>query len=141
MRLMRLIYHSVAAEQCGYEEYQAILSSARFHNAEAHVTGMLVFGQGRFLQLLEGDDRTINATYNRIVTDSRHEQVRLIEAVPISRRDFSNWSMKAVILDDRPVSEIKTIILRYGSGPEFEPELLTPESARSLIQDLSQMAD
>ena len=137
MRLLRLIYHSKAAEGCGYEEYDAIRTTANLYNAEANITGMLIFGRGRFLQMLEGGDRAVNALYNRIVTDPRHTEARIIEAVPVPRRAFPKWSMKAVIMDDHPENAVNGIVLRYLPRTDFEPDLLSAEGALALLHDMS----
>ena len=76
-----------------------ILAKARQRNAAADVTGALLFTEGRFVQALEGDRNDVRATYDRIVSDPRHENVEILSSQFSDRRRFKQWSM-AFVGDD-----------------------------------------
>ena len=63
-------------------------------NAAAHLTGALVFVDDQFIQVLEGEPRVIEDTFERICCDLRHTNVRLIDLVSVSERIFPEWGMK-----------------------------------------------
>jgi hypothetical protein len=92
-KLKHLIYTSSARAAFDVLELKAILERARSKNAAASVTGMLLYSEGNFFQVLEGDDATLNELFVAISADPRHKRVTKIIDEPISQRDFSDWSM------------------------------------------------
>ena len=54
---------------------------------------MLLYLDPFFMQVLEGQEATVNKLFNLIKQDSRHHKVSLIYKKPIEERYFSNWTM------------------------------------------------
>ena len=54
---------------------------------------MLLYSNGRILQVLEGESGPLDALYEKIASDPRHDHVRTVMTLSIKERDFSNWSM------------------------------------------------
>jgi Sensors of blue-light using FAD len=54
---------------------------------------MLLYIEGGFFQVLEGDDAAVDDVYARISRDPRHSKVTLIIREPIAARDFDEWTM------------------------------------------------
>ena len=52
-------------------ELPKILSVARAHNSEHGITGILCFAYGRYMQVLEGGAKEVNALYLKIGADKR----------------------------------------------------------------------
>lgn len=73
-----------------------ILAKARQCNAKVDVTGALLFTEGRFVQVLEGDRNDVRATYDRIEADPRHANVEILSSQFSDRRRFKQWSMAFV---------------------------------------------
>lgn len=71
----------------------AILESAVRHNSEDHITGMLLYAEGNFLQVLEGRKEDVHATYARICKDPRHHNVMELTEEEVPERQFGSWSM------------------------------------------------
>jgi hypothetical protein len=67
MQTIRLIYASVAREDLSFAELMQIRSQAKAFNVAHRISGMLCYGNGAFLQLLEGKRKVVNEIYNRIV--------------------------------------------------------------------------
>jgi len=57
------------------------------------VTGMLVYRDGAFLQVLEGESADVQDIYRSIVMDNRNTGHYLIAKESITERNFPNWSM------------------------------------------------
>jgi hypothetical protein len=95
MAFIHLIYVSTANFNFKFDdaELDEILESAVRHNTSQDITGMLLYSGGNFMQVLEGEEAAIDETYNRIVLDSRHSQVFLLERNPIEKRTFEKWKM------------------------------------------------
>ena len=70
-----------------------ILAVSRRNNARCGVTGLLVAGGKRVLQVLERPDQAVLATYARIQNDPRHIAFVLIGSKAIAEPSFGTWSM------------------------------------------------
>ncbi|MEI7611528.1 MAG: BLUF domain-containing protein [Betaproteobacteria bacterium] len=93
MTLIHLIYVSRASIECDDAELDTMLESSVRHNATQHVTGMLLYSGGNFMQVLEGEDTAVDETYGRIAKDHRHKGLIVVVREPIKKRDFESWSM------------------------------------------------
>jgi Sensors of blue-light using FAD len=89
--MRQLLYVSDTAE-LSTAELDAIVTVARRNNQMLGLTGLLIHGDGGFLQLLEGDERAVRDTYGRICADTRHRDPRLLLDRE-SPRGFAGWSM------------------------------------------------
>jgi hypothetical protein len=77
-------------------ELMNILERSRARNAEAGVTGALMFNEQRFVQILEGGRDAVEETFARIQRDARHTAISVIGRRKEPRRRFSAWSMAFV---------------------------------------------
>jgi len=91
--LMHCVYASAAKSHIETAELTELLQAARKHNEGAGITGMLLFTEGSFFQVLEGAPDAVVALYARIELDKRHEQVTKIIAEAIPGRHFAQWTM------------------------------------------------
>lgn len=83
----------ISRSQCLPADVEDVLASARRHNRERGVTGVLLFSGGHFAQLLEGPAQALRVTMAAVEADARHEAVtRLVEG-PIAQRRCGDWSM------------------------------------------------
>ena len=89
----RLIYASRAVARFDTDALAALLEQSRARNAGVDVTGLLLFAQGSFLQLLEGPPAAVDEIYASIERDDRHDAVRLLCRDPITERRFPDWTM------------------------------------------------
>jgi hypothetical protein len=132
MHLSRIIYASSKSKEMSPEDLEQILTTAQDQNRRNGITGMLCFNRKYFLQILEGGRTALNETYNRIVSDPRHDRCILIEYARVDRRQFESWSMGYV--PEAGLTE--HLLMRYGGRPEFNPLELTPTAALSLMTEL-----
>lgn len=96
LSLTRLAYFSrnLIAEPAELRaEINDILATSQRLNAQAGINGALVFNRGAFGQILEGPERAVEETFERIQLDPRHHDVRLLEVRAIKERSFAGWSM------------------------------------------------
>lgn len=94
-QLWQLVYASAATRGFAASDLDAILKAARKHNADVEITGMLLFVDSSFLQVLEGTQVHIEDLFERIKADRRHTRTSLLLREPIEARSFSDWSMGA----------------------------------------------
>jgi hypothetical protein len=132
--LVRLLYASRAVEPIDAQLLEAILERSRAYNRDHGITGVLCaheHGNG-FLQVLEGSRDAINRLYNRIVADSRHTDVVLLDYQEIEQRRFASWRMGKIDLSRVNPSTL----LRYSELPELDPATLSARPALALLEEL-----
>jgi hypothetical protein len=93
MNLIHCIYASHAGVAIGEAEVQQLLARARSNNIANGITGMLLFIEGSFFQVLEGDAAVVDTTFEIISKDARHDRITKIIREPIAQRNFGDWSM------------------------------------------------
>ncbi len=91
--VFQLGYASAAAKPFDAEELVELLSKARRNNAALGVTGMLLYHEGSFVQILEGDRGTVEALYAKIADDPRHVEPLLLFRHQEHPRNFGDWTM------------------------------------------------
>lgn len=88
----QVLYHSHAAGQPSEAELADLLLEARRYNASQGITGLLLYSDGRYVQVLEGGESAVEDLYARIQHDPRHTQV-VTRSRGRSPRRFAEWSM------------------------------------------------
>ncbi len=91
--LVQLIYVSNRNSTCTEPEIQKILNSCKKNNPGLDVTGVLLYNDKKFLQLVEGEYKTILDTFDRIKKDTRHNNCVMLSCSPIKEKSFSSWNM------------------------------------------------
>lgn len=91
--LIHCIYASAATRQFAAAELTTLLQAARQHNDSAGLTGILLYTEGSFFQVLEGAPKVVEALYAKIEVDKRHDQVTKIVSEAIPSRSFAQWTM------------------------------------------------
>jgi hypothetical protein len=88
-----LVYISTAYRLMNQDELLDILVVSRKNNQKNKLTGMLLYGEGTFIQVLEGDESTLEKTYKTIEADGRHKNVIKMAEGVIEKPNFPDWSM------------------------------------------------
>ncbi|TGE24883.1 BLUF domain-containing protein [Hymenobacter aquaticus] len=91
--LYHLVYQSTATAPFSDAELQALLVQSRAWNHGHALTGVLLYGEGSIMQVLEGPQHEVEYIFGRIEQDPRHYDVTKLADGPIARRNFSQWSM------------------------------------------------
>ena len=91
--LTTMVYVSIAAKEFSPAELQELLSVSRRKNAKAGITGMLLYKDGHFMQLLEGPHQAVRDTFEKIEEDARHHSLQVLLNVRLEVRNFERWSM------------------------------------------------
>jgi hypothetical protein len=93
MSLFCLVYTSISNQEMSDDRLKDLLKKLRAKNETSDVTGMLLYLDPFFLQVLEGEEAIVNELFNIIKQDSRHNKVSLIYKKPIEMRSFPDWTM------------------------------------------------
>ncbi|WP_433673713.1 BLUF domain-containing protein [Microbacterium gorillae] len=91
--LITLVYVSTASQPFRETALEQLLAEFRRFNTANEITGMLLFRDGRFIQVLEGERAAVEHLAERIGRDSRHHDMRILLSEPIAERSFPDWSM------------------------------------------------
>jgi hypothetical protein len=70
-----------------------LLLGARSKNSRLGLTGMLLYHQDSFFQVLEGPSTAVGSLYEHICADERHTKIVKLIHEPIEKRSFSEWTM------------------------------------------------
>ena len=91
--LEQIVYMSALAPHVDDSCLRDILAESTARNPARHITGMLLYINGSFLQVLEGESEQLQALYETIDQDPRHASIAKISQHPIEEREFGDWSM------------------------------------------------
>ena len=91
--LLQLVYVSAASVDFSDSDLDRLLEGARSNNSSLDVTGVLLFVDGTFLQVLEGEPRSVRSLYAAILQDTRHTNAMILAERSIDERNFGDWSM------------------------------------------------
>ena len=97
--LFHLGYVSTETQQFSPEALITLLTEAREANGKRSVTGLLLYREGSFYQVLEGAESEVMSTFNGIKGDPRHDSVRVLFKGDTSTREFADWQMGFLNLD------------------------------------------
>ncbi|UPL50347.1 BLUF domain-containing protein [Hymenobacter sublimis] len=88
-----IVYQSSAVGLPTTAELKFLLRQSRANNQRLHITGLLLYSNGSFLQVLEGEAPAVRQIYATIQADYRHTRVHTLADGPITARVFTDWSM------------------------------------------------
>ena len=69
------------------------------NNKNDNITGILCYGNGSFFQCIEGTEQALTNLKNRILMDDRHKDVQILDFSKITKRRFTGWSLRSIILE------------------------------------------
>jgi len=130
--LVRLMYASRSNSPIGETELAVILKQSREHNPAEGLTGLLCYTDGIFMQVLEGGRDAVNARYNQIAGDPRHNHVILLCYEEISERQFTGWAMGQVNLHRLNPA----LVLKYSETGRLDPYTMGGAALSALFREL-----
>ncbi len=108
MSTVQLVYASTATFGDGQIETPTtqrevfnIVRRSRANNPAWGVVGALLFGDGHFLQVLEGEEDAVDRLFDVLEQDERHRGLQVLRRTTIEEPAFARWSMKFPTMDER----------------------------------------
>ena len=125
--MRQLLYASNTSRDLSDDVLEDILAASRKNNVKVGITGLLLYIEGGFMQILEGDTSAVTETFDRISRDRRHWNsiVLLDREAP---RAFGEWSMgfTRVVKDSDPTAIALTEDAIHGRlKPGSSAEIVT----------------
>jgi len=130
--LIHCVYCSASSRSLSATDLMELLVPARQNNARAGLTGMLLYAEGSFFQVLEGPAGAVDALYGRIELDTRHAKLTKIIHEPIRQRVFDDWTMGFSALSREDIEAIPGANDFFGQGRCFVD--LDAGRARKLLE-------
>lgn len=88
-----IVYASSATTLFSKDELLRLLATSRKNNERLGITGMLLYKDGNFMQVLEGEEQTVRTLHNKIKNDPRHRGMLTILQGESNQREYPEWSM------------------------------------------------
>ena len=134
MIIVRLTYYSRnRVDKSGgpvQDPIHDILIESVTNNRRDDITGALIHDEKWFAQALEGPEKMVSATFERILRDPRHSDVRLIKMQPVPVRRFGAWWMACVARSD----DNSDLFRHHCESQCFDPQLMRAERLGDLIE-------
>ncbi len=130
--MISITYVSSAVQQFRDATLLDLVEQCQGNNTRLGVTGVLVYSDGNFMQVIEGPDLVTHALYYRIRRDDRHRDVTTVHMQALEGREFQGWSMAYNILAPRPL-RTSTIPQAFLDRARQRPLPLPQGSASSLV--------
>lgn len=131
MGLYQLIYQSQSLVPFELPELKVLLEHACAYNQAHGITAILLYTpDGRFLQVLEGEQADVRHLYfNRILLDPRHFNSHIFAEGPCLHRSFPAWPMGFRMAQARDLRRLLSYVPPDIPGllvprPHTRPELL-----------------
>ena len=122
-----LAYASTATFDFQDGDLITLLMNSRANNKRLGITGILLYDDRHFVQVLEGEEQAVRERFARIDADPRHDGVTILLEETSSERQFPKWSMGYKALNDPLVQQI----------PGYNSFLVkSPEPASTPVQAL-----
>lgn len=130
--MRQIIYVSSSASIMTPEALETIAAQARVNNPRDQITGMLLYGDQLFFQVLEGPDDQIASMSERIWNDPRHNGIREFKNEPVDARSFPDWSMGCYRVD--------TLCDRDGNWPIVDADSISQHLPDAISFDVTVLA-
>lgn len=126
-----IIYMSTASWSMTDTELEELLRQAQQGNERMGITGALVYGDGQFMQIMEGEQAALEALYSHLGQDPRHKGLFKFADRAIPARRFSDWSMGFQVVSPAAFAQL----LGYVAPAQLAQQLPDLGAADSLFVD------
>ena len=132
--MFHLAYISKASHPMTRHELVNLLAKAKGKNERNGITGLLLHKNGRFVQVLEGEEDVVRPLYDLIRLDHRHTEVTILIEESIAERQFFDWSMGFHDLDSSDILGLYGNSKPLGKSLDIEGFKENPGACLTLLQ-------
>jgi hypothetical protein len=116
-------------------QLNSILLTAVHQNKRNGVTGALLFENGHFVQILEGEEEAVRTTMAHIERDKRHRNIRTLAVTSITARAFDSWWMGCA---ERNQATEHLFAAKSADG-RFDPGAMTADDILRLMTEIERV--
>ncbi|TVR48723.1 MAG: BLUF domain-containing protein [Planctomycetota bacterium] len=142
--LYQLCYRSRQAQEMDWPTLSSIIGVAQDRNLQDDISGLLLWSEPQFLQVLEGPRDSVSNCFMRIARDARHSRIELLCMRAVASRLFPDWRMRAVRHMNLHAADRAHLLRKYGSldGSEDGPVAIPEDEnlALALLLDFMHLA-
>jgi len=130
----RLVYSSAATAEMERSDLTRMLEESRLRNVKRGITGVLLFADGVFLQVLEGARDDVEDLMASLRRDPRHRDIKVILEEEVETGAFPTWRMAylspraevvAAWAGLEGATSIESVLATLRSDPNRVPAVLT----------------
>lgn len=89
----QIVYYSTATQAFSEQDLIDLLNYANNYNKPLGISGCLVYSDGKFIQLLEGERDAVLKLFEKIKQDPRHSNVTVTVEMTVNQKLFPGWGM------------------------------------------------
>jgi hypothetical protein len=82
-------------------DFNNLIVKAKSNNTKNNITGILVYKNNNFLQVLEGHTETVDSVFDKIRMDQRHQNIFKIINTSIDERFFEEYEFGFTVVSDK----------------------------------------
>jgi len=101
-----IAYLSSAVTEFTKPQLRDLLERSRKNNDALNITGLLLYRGGNFMQVIEGDEKSVRSLYDKLSKDPRHKGIFKLFDEPVPDREFPEWSMAFQDLEVEDCSQV-----------------------------------
>ena len=91
--MIHLLYISTATKEMDENDLLELFEQSRINNKKNNITGVLLYKDHTFIQVIEGEKNQVETLYEKIKKDHRNKNLVLLTKEEISQRSFPEWNM------------------------------------------------
>jgi len=88
-----LVYVSTSSKLLTGHDLKQLLVEIRHNHNKNGITGMMLYGNGTFLQALEGEEFQLEKMFENLKSDEIQRGIIKLKSGRGTRRAFTDWSM------------------------------------------------
>lgn len=89
--LKTICYLSTSEFYITEKDIDDIFQNASNYNSQNSITGLLLYNQRNFFQVIEGREKVIDGLFCKIQNDNRHKDIIVVEQSIIEQRFFGHY--------------------------------------------------
>lgn len=99
-----------------HEEAVELLNFCQHRNEELDIKGVLLYSEGNFLQILEGEKEIVQDLFEKIKEDSRHYGIMQLVGRDIKRGSFDGYKVDIISSEIRYEQDVPSEYLEALQG-------------------------
>lgn len=119
--LKYLVYVSKESRPLSQEDLDNILATSQQYNDANLVSGILLYVEGRFFQVLEGPQEEVEKLYETISRDKRHKESTIIAQGDLDKRFFKGWNMRFNKVSEQEFAQL-TGVRKFSTWFHVKPK-------------------
>jgi hypothetical protein len=105
--MYQLIYTSQATIPFTQEALKKLLKQSKQWNEQVGITGVLLYNDEQFVQVLEGSIEAVSDLFGKLLRDLRHHNVMRLASGRIAARRFGEWSMSFHAVESAQMARVR----------------------------------